>query len=128
MKLTLNGQVRVPVTSKLDIIPGFLYSSVPGSSEFLIGGTEVYAIQDFFLPVKKLYAINMLRVNPFTNIDAFILGAGVRFPKFDLGISYDINVSPLSKASYFNGAFEISVVFTGGNRTGKIVNEPCYIY
>lgn len=128
MKLTFNGQVKIPFTSKLDLIPGFLYSSVPGSSELLIGGYEVYAIQDFFLPVKKLYAINMLRVNLFTNIDAVILGGGVRFAKFDLGISYDINVSPLSQASYFNGAFEISLVFTGGNRTGKVVNEPCFIY
>jgi type IX secretion system PorP/SprF family membrane protein len=127
MKLTFNGQVIVPLNSKLDITPTFLYSSTPGASEFLVGGIEGYALNNSFMSVKKIYAINMLRLNPFTNIDAMIVGAGVKFSQFDVGLTYDINVSPLSNASNINGAFEISLIFTGGG-IKKSRNEPCYIY
>ena len=128
MKVTFNGQVRIPINDKFDVMPCVLYSSTPGASELLLGGVEGYAINEFIIPVKKVYAVNLLRVNPFSNFDALILGGGAKFPNFDLGITYDISVSPLSKASYFTGAFEISLVFTGSGRPGTKVNEPCYIY
>jgi hypothetical protein len=128
MKLTLNSQVFVPLTTRLDITPSLLYSATPGASEFLIGSVEGYALNDLFLSVKKMYVVTMFRYNPFSNIDAFILGGGLKFTAFDLGLTYDVNVSPLAKASYFNGALEISLIFTGKNRAKKNVNEPCYIY
>jgi type IX secretion system PorP/SprF family membrane protein len=128
MKLTLNGQVSIPITSKFDIAPSFLYGYTTGTSELLVGGIEGYTIHNFEVPVKKLYAITMFRSNPMSNIDAMILGGGVKFTKFDLGITYDINVSPLSKATNYNGAFEISLIYTGGSHAPKNINEPCYIY
>jgi type IX secretion system PorP/SprF family membrane protein len=127
LKLTFNSQVLIPLNDKVDITPSLLYSSVPGASELLIGSIEGYSLNNISTPVKKIYAITMFRINPFSNIDAMIFGGGVKFSKFDLGISYDFNVSPLSKASYFNGAFEVSLIFTAGNAK-KNVNEPCYIY
>jgi type IX secretion system PorP/SprF family membrane protein len=127
MKISFQSQVNIPVTNRIDITPSILYSSVPGVNELLLGGVEGYSLNDFFMKIKKIYAITLVRVNPFTNFDALILGGGVKFSKFDLGISYDINVSPLSKASYFNGAFEISLIYIG-DRVRKNATEPCYIY
>jgi type IX secretion system PorP/SprF family membrane protein len=127
MKLTFNSQVTIPIDSRFDITPSFLYGYTTGAHEMLLGGIEGYAIRNFIIPIKKVYAITMFRVNPLNDIDAMIWGGGVKFTKFDVGISYDFNISPLATAASFNGAFEISLIFTG-NHVQKAVNEPCYIH
>lgn len=128
LKFTFNGQVDIPLSNRINIVPGMLYNYVSGANELLLGGTENYAITDFFIPAKKLYAITFARVNPFQNIDALIVGGGIKFAKFDIGISYDINISPLARASNFNGAFELSLVYTGSGKSKRNIHEPCIIY
>jgi type IX secretion system PorP/SprF family membrane protein len=128
MKLTVNCQANIPLNSKYDITPCILYGYTSGANELLAGGTEDYAIHNFFIPVKNVYAITMCRINLLRDIDALILGAGVKFVNFDLGVTYDFNISPLNSASNFNGAFEISLIFTGGNRAQRNINEHCDLY
>ena len=70
----------------------------------------------------------MFRINPIRDIDAAIIGCGISFAALNLGISYDINISPLAAAGNFNGAFEISLIYTAGNHPVKFVKEPCIIY
>jgi type IX secretion system PorP/SprF family membrane protein len=127
MKLTFNGQAIIPVNKKLDLTPMLLYSYTPGAYELLAGGIEGYRITSSILPVRKVYALTMFRVNPPRNVDALILGGGAKFLNFDLGISYDFNISPMHKVVNFTGAFEISLVYTGINRSSKNANQPCYI-
>jgi type IX secretion system PorP/SprF family membrane protein len=128
MKLSINGQVIIPLSSKIDVTPNILYGFTTGVNELVAGGIESYAINDFNIQVKKVYTITMLRVNPFRNIDALILGIGVNFLKFNLGFTYDMNISPLSNATNFNGAFEISLIYNGISHTLGNINEPCHIY
>jgi type IX secretion system PorP/SprF family membrane protein len=127
VKMTLTGQVNISLNSKFDVTPSFLYGYTSGTSETLIGGLEGYSIQKTGIPVKKIYTVTMVRINPMSNFDAFILGCGLNLTNFDVGLTYDINISPLSKATNFNGAFEISLVYTGGS-VKKSIAEPCYIY
>ena len=126
-KYMFNGQVIIPVKQNYDLIPGFLYSAVSGANELLIGATGGYRPDDILIPVKKLYITAMLRSNLFSNVDAVILGVGARFPTFDLGFSYDFNISTLHHVSNYNGAFEISIVFTGSAKN-TISTAPCMIY
>ena len=69
----------------------------------------------------------MLRLNPVRNIDAFILGGGAELKQFNLGLTYDFNISPLHKVTNFNGAFEVSLIYTGKSRAKNIPSLPCYI-
>ena len=126
MRVTLNGQVIVPFTSHIDLTPCILYSDTPGANEFLFGSKGDYKL-DKSPVLKDLFAVTMFRVNPFRNIDAWILGGGVSFMNFDLGLTYDFNISPLRKATNFNGAFEVSLMYTGGRHTRKSAYQPCYI-
>jgi hypothetical protein len=105
-----------------------MFGYTKGAREYLEGGIEGYYPENLFIPVKKIYIINMFRVNPFLNVDALIIGAGIRFFKFDIGITHDINVSSLHYATNFNGAFEISLIYTGGGNKPKNIVEPCFIY
>jgi type IX secretion system PorP/SprF family membrane protein len=127
VKLTFNSSLIVPVNSKINLTPCLLYSYTPGAHEFLLGTVGDYDINTFNIPAKKLYAVAMFRSNPPRNVDAFILGGGLEFLKFNLGVTYDFNISPLSTITNFNGAFEISLIFTGGRRTRNNVSQPCYI-
>lgn len=126
LKFTFTGQVDMPLTARVNVNPGILYSYVKGANELLVGGTETYAVDNFFIPARKLYAITFVRVNPFKDVDALIIGGGIKFTKFDIGFSYDINVSPLARN--FNGAFELSLVFTGAGKSKRNINETCIIY
>jgi type IX secretion system PorP/SprF family membrane protein len=127
MKITITGQVNIPLTHKFDVTPGLLWGYTSGSSETLVGGIEGYSVHLDGIPVKKIYTVTMVRINPMSNFDAFILGCGMKLLNFDIGLAYDINISPLANATNFNGAFEISLVYTGGS-VKKRFSEPCNIY
>jgi type IX secretion system PorP/SprF family membrane protein len=127
VRVTLNSEVVVPFRSKINLIPCMLYSYTPGATEFLLGSTGNYSLEKSKILVKELYAVAMIRINPVRNIDAMIFGGGVKFMNFDLGLTYDINISPLRKATNFNGAFEISLIYIGGKHARKSTYQPCYI-
>ena len=128
IKFNLQGQITIPVHSKYDITPCYLFSYVPGARELVFGGIGGYKPENFFIPVKKIYVLNLYRINPARNIDAIIVGGGVKFSKIDVGISYDINVSSLAHATNLRGAFELSLIYSGGGQKNKNVVEPCFIY
>ena len=126
-KLTFNGEVVIPVNSKIDFTPLCFTAITPGTNEFIAGTIGDYSINSFSIPVKKVYALTMVRLNPMRDIDAVIFGGGAKFLKFNLGITYDFNISPLRTVTNFNGAFEISLIYTGRRRAQKNPNQPCYI-
>ena len=127
LKFTFNSEVKVPVTSRINVNPLIFYSFTPGASEFLIGSSGDYSLTNNNDQINELYAISMLRINPVRNFDAIILGGGVRFMKFNLGLTYDFNISPLHQVTNFNGAFEIALIYTGGKRKPQSAYQPCYI-
>lgn len=127
MRLNFNSEVIVPVNTKIDLKPGVLYCYTPGAHEFLLGSSGYYSISRSNIPVEKIYAVAMLRLNPMRDIDALILGGGAEFLKFNLGITYDFNISPLHQATNFNGGFEVSLIYTGRSHAKNNTSQPCYI-
>jgi type IX secretion system PorP/SprF family membrane protein len=128
VKITWSSQVVIPLNAGFDITPCILYGYTPGAHELVAGSMGGFTINRLELPVKNVYALAMLRSNPSHNIDALIFGGGVKFSRINLGISYDSNISPLSRVTNFNGAFEISLTWTGGNHFQNSIAEPCLIY
>lgn len=59
------------------------------------------------------------------NYDAFTLLCGGTIREYQLGISYDINVSELSSVSHYKGALELSLIYTAKNTKSNILNVPC---
>jgi type IX secretion system PorP/SprF family membrane protein len=127
MKLNFNGEVIVPVNTRIDLKPILIYSYTPGANEFLLGSTGYFSMSGSNIPVTKLYAVTMFRLNPMRDIDALIFGGGAEFLKFNMGITYDFNISPLHRATNFNGAFEVSLIYTGKNHAQNNTSQPCYI-
>jgi type IX secretion system PorP/SprF family membrane protein len=126
-KYLVHAQIKIPVLPKYDLTPTMLVTYTPGAREFVSGAIGGYNIDKFFIPVKRIYMFNMYRINPVRNIDAIIVGGGLNFAGFNLGISYDLNVSSLYKATNLRGAFEISLQYSGA-LIQKPVTQPCSIF
>jgi type IX secretion system PorP/SprF family membrane protein len=127
VKLNITAGVVVPLNDRIMLNPLLIYSYTPGTNEFLAGSVGDYSLGKNSTQVKKVYALVLIRVNPVRNLDAFILGGGAEFYNFNLGISYDLNISPLSKVTNFKGGFEVTLVFKlkGDGKNGLVL--PCYI-
>lgn len=125
VKLTAHGDVAIPIAEKYEVQPMVLYSTMKGANEF-IGSVLVsfYPLTPDFI-VKKVYALSSIRINPVRNVDALILGGGVRVGNLDFCISYDITVSSLRNASNYQGAFELSLMLNIKKRKSTGSAEPC---
>ena len=117
----------IPVSERIALNPCLIYSYTPGTNEFVLGSTCDYLPARPDTRVQKIYAAAMFRVNPMQDIDAVIVGGGAEFFNFNLGLIYDLNVSPLSRVTNFNGAFEITLVYTGKGSSRNATSRPCYI-
>ncbi|MBN1415706.1 MAG: PorP/SprF family type IX secretion system membrane protein [Bacteroidales bacterium] len=127
LKYNLNASIIIPLTDQVDLIPMGLYSGTSGAREFIGGGLVGYAFTRTTIPVRSIYTLILLRINPFRNMDALMVGGGLRILGFDICLSYDINISALHKASNYYGAFEISLIYRNCRIRSKETAEPCYM-
>lgn len=114
-KLQLNVGVHTPLTEQLDLVSEINYlsqgeyaelicggiisydlRSMPGidesneSKKIAVGAGVFYRLKDAFIPVAKLYWMNL-----------------------EIGISYDVNISSLKTASMGRGGYELSISYKG---------------
>jgi type IX secretion system PorP/SprF family membrane protein len=128
VKFSADGSLSIPIGKKYRLLPLFLYSSTAGSTEFL-GGLIASCYPDIpNLAVNKLFGMAEFRLDPFQTVDAFIIGGGLGYAAFDLCISYDLTVSSLSRASLFQRAFEISVIYNFKRRKTNSETQPCFMF
>jgi type IX secretion system PorP/SprF family membrane protein len=127
LKYTVHGSIFIPLTEKYSVEPQALFGYTKGSKEFIIGALANYYTGLEKLGLSRVYGIGSFRSNPVRNFDAMILGAGAEILGFDVCFTYDINVSSLRKASKFQGASEISLVYTTNRKKNSHKAEPCFM-
>ena len=62
------------------------------------------------------------------NYDAANIIIGATREEWQVGLSYDINISNLSSITHYRGAFELSVIYIAQSSEPKIYNVPCDRY
>jgi type IX secretion system PorP/SprF family membrane protein len=116
MKEVVHGTATLSVAgSNMAFVPGFMYSRQGSSQEFFAGTMIRYTLsQDSkYTGFKQGAAISMgayLRAK-----DAVAAMVLLEYSNYALGVSYDINISPLKTASMSRGGFEISLRFVTPN-------------
>jgi type IX secretion system PorP/SprF family membrane protein len=60
--------------------------------------------------------------------DAVIPTVGLKYKKFDLGFSYDTNVSSISKNVTHKSSFEFSIIYIAASSKPKYITLPCDRY
>ncbi len=121
IKSTFHGGAHVGISKQVFILPSFMYLNQGPHNQFNFGA--LVKIRKSTLPTDQtaFYIGGWYRLK-----DALILNARVDIGSFNIGFSYDINLSGLTPASNTNGGPELSVIYTGvfPNKKNSIVYCP----
>lgn len=123
IKTSVHGGGKFKASNRLTIHPHILYTQQKAATDWVIGGNaEIHVKHNIF---KSVYGGTLFRYGWSENYDASIWIIGTKFNNFDLGLSYDINVSSLSEATNYRGAFEISLIYITSSTKPDKIQIPC---
>ncbi len=112
-KFVLHGGVEKDIAEKVLISPKFLFMNQAKANQLVFGSEVKYFFNREPNHIEQFSAGIFLR-DGFNRItDSFILYAGGRVRHVSVGLSYDINISDISKKGKRPTAFEISLVYYG---------------
>lgn len=114
-KYTLYGQAKFSITEKVNIHGFTQYIYRGDSRELAVGGDVEYYLMSPYERKKSVFAGVRTRV-----FNSAVLIVGGEYRSFRMGVSYDLNISPLRVASNYRGGFEISLSYITNNRIGAL--------
>ena len=126
MRLVMHGGIEYALKKNIIIKPNLLTMYHKRAGDWIISTLGYYLlpqgkmIDKVFVGIQGRTAIN--------TFDAIIFTGGVSLYDFDLGISYDINISKLSAATNNKGAFEISIIYKDLTKQLTKIALPCDRY
>ena len=82
-------------------------------------------VQDKKTKIDQVFAGINYRDGFNRNYDAVNLIIGAKRQEWQVGISYDINVSDLSSVTHYRGAFELSIIYIAKSSEPSIFIVPC---
>ncbi|MCF8372336.1 MAG: PorP/SprF family type IX secretion system membrane protein [Bacteroidales bacterium] len=118
--------IKFPVGEKLNIQPAAYFISMAHANNLLIGSDVLLDVPPNKNRLHALYAGAYLRTGFDRNTDAIIAVLGAKLFQFNIGISYDLNISQLQKAPQIQGAFELSLTYTGMGKQINPATIPCF--
>lgn len=122
-----HSEVKINM-SKLYVTPRFMFMSMSKANDFISGAQVGYYFPANALNFNSCWFGGYIRNVHEKNKDAAYFVLGVNYNSFDIGASYDLNISDLKAATKNRGAFEISVIYTAPS---SVINKkviPCDRY
>ncbi len=110
MKYVVHGTMSIGLAgTPVSIVPGFIYYKQGPAQEIQAGSLINYTLREnskytSFVSHRTIAAGAYYRWN-----DAVVIASLLEMSNYAVGLSYDVNVSALRKASYGRGGFEISL-------------------
>ncbi|HET6226598.1 MAG TPA: PorP/SprF family type IX secretion system membrane protein, partial [Bacteroidia bacterium] len=121
-----HAQLDFKANEKITLQPKLMWMWTAKAND-MVFGTNV----NYKLPNKTITSITLgayYRHGAVRNIDAAFPFLGLSIKKFDLGFSYDVNISTLSTDVKRRSSFEVSIIYTGASSKPKIKTLPCDRY
>jgi type IX secretion system PorP/SprF family membrane protein len=117
-RLTVHGGGFFPGNnSESSLYVSGLYSSQASAKEFVLGAALVLSAGKDELSPTNIYIGSWLR---FSNVtDAVIPYIGLDYGNFNLGMTYDVNISAFKTASQGRGGIEISLIYIKKTEEGS---------
>ncbi len=111
---------------KIVLQPKLLYMWTTKANDMVLGSnvrhfTKNKNLTSVYYGLHYRHGINRL-------LDAIIPTVGCRYNKFDLGFSYDVNVSSLSQDVARKTSFEFSLIYIASSSKPKYITLPCDRY
>ena len=107
----------------LQLIPTMLFMQQNTTAQVDINANLKYGLSAYKLPITNVYGGAGLRIK-----DAISLNLGADVKNLFVGVSYDINTSPLRTASNGRGAIEFAVIYKIFKIRPLPQAPPCIIY
>jgi len=126
MRKVFHAEINYYLNSKITLQPKLLWMWTDNANNMVFGGNLRYNTRNKILPA--VFAGTFFRAGASRNADAWIPVAGFSYKRFDLGFSYDVNASTLSKGVKRARTFEFSIIYTGASSKPKFIALPCDRY
>jgi type IX secretion system PorP/SprF family membrane protein len=114
-------------SKSINILPYFSYHRAQKASEAIVGGAVLFNTAAFG-PVNNIKPFLYMRTGFGRTTDAIILGSHAQLGDFQLGASYDFNISNLELASNYKGGFELTLLYRADYVKLKKRRLPCVRY
>jgi type IX secretion system PorP/SprF family membrane protein len=124
--LTVGDQWEVSDNIKLK--PRFMFMEQVKANDFIFGATVARKLNYTDSKFTELNFGLYVRSSFSSQSDAIVPVLGVKYSLFDIGISYDINISNLEVATDKRGGFEISIIYTALSTRLFKIKIPCERY
>ena len=128
LRTVLYGGGIYPLNNKWQLLPHLLYMFHKNANEFLLGSNAEIKLKDNVLKINSIYGGLLYRDGFNLKIDAVIGIVGLKFKNFDIGLSYDFNISHLKVATDTKGAIEFSLIYTNMASFINKITLPCDRY
>ncbi|MFM7022923.1 MAG: PorP/SprF family type IX secretion system membrane protein [Flavobacteriales bacterium] len=124
----VNASARYDLNSKSFLTPNFLYMYDKKASDLVVGANYNYKMMANKMKLTTVFAGIVIRDGFARTFDATSVIFGAEIRDFRVGIAYDINMSQLSSATNYRGAFEIAITYIARSSLPEIYTVPCDIY
>jgi type IX secretion system PorP/SprF family membrane protein len=121
-----HSEINYFVTNSITIQPKILWMWTTKANELVLGSNFKFGTGLKKLP--GVFAGAYFRHGANRNVDALIPVAGFTYKRFDLGFSYDVNISELSANVNRRRTFEFSIIYTGFSSKPTYMALPCDRY
>ncbi|HPD64869.1 MAG TPA: PorP/SprF family type IX secretion system membrane protein [Bacteroidia bacterium] len=125
LRKTAFFRLSFPLSEKWIVTPSWMFSEMNKASEMLSGFYFNFKTNQLKNSLKSINTGVFLRNGFDRNVDALIFMTGLSYRKFDLGLGYDINISGLGKYTTYQGAVEITLIYTAINKVFDQYKIPC---
>lgn len=115
------------INSKLELLPYLSYYHTDAASETILGSALKWDTP-YLGPIDALSPFLFVRTGLGRKTDAAIIGTNFYVSNFNIGVSYDFNISELELASNYRGGLELSLVYTADYQRLVKRRIPCERY
>ncbi len=128
MRHVLNASAKYDLNTRSFLTPNLLYMYDKQASDLVLGANYNYKMLPNKAKLTTVFAGLVIRDGFFRTFDAtsIIIGGEVR--DFRVGVAFDVNMSQLSTATNYRGAFEVAITYIARSSLPKIYTVPCDIY
>lgn len=127
-KYTIHAGGEIAMTDFLSLMPGFYVMGQGPSFETVFGNNIRYTNHDWQeLAIRAgLWGRLNNRLDKKNNFESMIVTLIFELERWNLGLSYDVNFSPLQAVTNSRGTFEASVIYTAKERKRHWVKCPTF--
>jgi len=125
LQTVMHAKLKTNIGEELFVEPALFMMAGRKASDMIIGARAGIQTISSATSIREVHAGIFVRNGIGLNTDALIVNIGMIRRNLQLGISYDLNVSPLSEASGSRGAFELTLIYQSISTILNSYSIPC---